>query len=98
VSSRGLSERMNIGAEQRQIASIIHNHVIKYTDNDQGTEHLLVTIYDYMEGFKTVMDTSSSVQMDYLCQQYPGFYRFAKLMELMAQGIADGVIEVPKDH
>ena len=38
------------------------------------------------------------IQMDYICQQYDGFYRFAKLMERMAQGIADGIIEVPKDH
>ncbi|PAL51947.1 arylsulfatase regulator, partial [Escherichia coli] len=25
-------------------------------------------------------------------------FRFAKWMERLAQGIADGVIEVPKDH
>jgi hypothetical protein len=89
---------MDIGTEQRHIEKIIHDHVMLYPDNDQGKEHLLLATYDYMEGFKSVMDTVSSVQMDYLCQQYSGFYRFAKLMELMAQGIADGVIEVPKDH
>ncbi|PXA37302.1 arylsulfatase regulator, partial [Escherichia coli] len=27
-----------------------------------------------------------------------GYFRFAKWMERLAQGIADGVIEVPKDH
>ncbi|TFY17624.1 arylsulfatase regulator, partial [Escherichia coli] len=27
-----------------------------------------------------------------------GYLRFAKWMERLAQGIADGVIEVPKDH
>lgn len=26
-----------------------------------------------------------------------GYYRFAKWMERLAQGIADGVIEVPKE-
>ncbi|HAH2834939.1 TPA: arylsulfatase regulator, partial [Escherichia coli] len=26
------------------------------------------------------------------------YFRFAKWMERLAQGIADGVIEVPKDH
>jgi hypothetical protein len=33
-----------------------------------------------------------------ICQQYPGYFRFAKWMERLAQGIADGVISVPKDH
>ncbi|EOZ4487656.1 hypothetical protein ACQLT9_004526 [Salmonella enterica subsp. diarizonae] len=35
--------------------------------------------YDYMEAFKRVMDSTSKVQMDYICQQYPGYFRFAKL-------------------
>jgi len=34
-------------------------------------------------------------QMDALCELYPGFYRFAKLLESVAQGIQDGTIEVP---
>lgn len=44
--------------------------------------------YDYMEAFKRVMDSL----------QHPGYFRFAKWMERLAQGIADGVIAVPKDH
>lgn len=51
-----------------------------------------------MNAFKRVMDSASEVQMDYICLQYPGYFRFAKWMERLAQGIADGVIEVPKDH
>lgn len=54
--------------------------------------------YDYMDAFKRVMDSTSKVQMDYICLQYPGYFRFAKWMERLAQGIADGIIEVPKDH
>ncbi|KPC36061.1 Uncharacterized protein ABJ99_1073 [Pseudomonas syringae pv. cilantro] len=45
-----------------------------------------------------MLDSSSKVQMDYICLQYPGFFRFAKMMELLAQGIADGFIKVPKEH
>lgn len=59
---------------------------------------LLQDCYDYMEAFKQVMDSTSKVQMDYICLQYPGYFRFAKWMERLAQGVADGVIEVPKDH
>ncbi len=51
-----------------------------------------------MAAFKRVMDSTSKFEMDYICQQYDGFYRFAKLMEMLAKGIANGVIDVPKDH
>jgi hypothetical protein len=34
--------------------------------------------------------------MDVLCERYNGFYRFAKLLENLAQGIADGSIPVPE--
>lgn len=44
------------------------------------------------------MDSVTLAQMDALCQQYAGFSRFGLLLESLAQGIAEGVIEVPKDH
>lgn len=44
-----------------------------------------------------MLDSSTGVQRDYICQQYDGFYRFAKMMALLAQGITDDVINVPKD-
>lgn len=45
-----------------------------------------------------MMDSIPEVQMGYICLQYPGYLRFAKWIERLAQDIADGVIEVPKDH
>jgi hypothetical protein len=35
--------------------------------------------------------------MNLLIQRYDGFYRFANLLERLAQAIQDGVIEVPED-
>jgi len=34
--------------------------------------------------------------MDVLYARYDGFYRFAKLLEMLAGGIADGSIPVPE--
>jgi len=45
--------------------------------------------------FKELLDTTTHEQMDALCELYPGFYRFAKLVESIAQGIQDGTLEVP---
>lgn len=89
---------MNLDAELLEHVKRIDNHVNQYPDNETGNTQLLMTIYDYMDSFKHVMDTATDIQMDYLSQQYDGFYRFAKLLEQMAQGIADGSIEIPKDH
>ncbi|MCP4431127.1 MAG: arylsulfatase regulator [Gammaproteobacteria bacterium] len=89
---------MDLTAEQIQLATMIDAHVNKYPESQLGDEHLLRSTFDYMDAFKRIMDSSTSVQMEYLCQQYDGFYRFAKLLESLAQGIADGDIEVPKDH
>ena len=89
---------LNLTAEQIQLASLIDAHVSRYPDTDRGDEQLFVTLYDYMDAFKRILDSATPVQMDYLCQQYPGFYRLAMLLESLAQGIAEGAIEVPKDH
>ncbi|WP_445496853.1 arylsulfatase [Photorhabdus sp. SF281] len=51
-----------------------------------------------MDTFKQVIDSASIAQLDGICQQYTGFFRFAKLMEMLAQGIAEGIIDVPRDH
>ena len=76
----------------------INDHVQQFPDTAAGMERLLPTIYDYMTPFKSIMDSTTKVQMDLLCQQYPGLYRFGKLLEMIAGGIAEGNIEVPKDH
>ncbi len=89
---------MNLTAEQSQLALLIDNHVGRFPNTPLGEEQLLATVYDYMEAFKMLMESTTTVQMDYLTQQYPGFYRYAKLLESLAQGIADGVIDVPADR
>ena len=84
--------------EQQQVVKLIDDHAAKFPFSKSGDEQLLQTCYDYLPDFKQVIDSTSKPQLDYICQEYEGFYRFAKLMEMLAQGIADGVIDVPKDH
>lgn len=91
-------KKIDLTAEQRQLAKIVHDYASRFPQTADGDTQLLQGCYDYMDAFKRVMDSSSKVQMDYICLQYPGYFRFAKWMERLAQGIADGAIEVPKDH
>lgn len=89
---------IELNAEQLQLVKIVDDHTLRFPNTEIGEADLLQSCYDYMDAFKRVMDGTSRVQMDYICQQYDGFYRFTKLMEKLARGIADGIIDVPKDH
>lgn len=87
-----------LSAEQLQLVKIIDDHTRRFPNTEIDEANLLQSCYDYMDVFKWVMDSTSRIQMDYIFQQYYGFYRFTKLMESLACGIADGIIDVPKDH
>ena len=50
---------MNLSAEQIQLAMLIDAHVSQYPDTDLGDEQLFVTLYDYMDAFKRIMDSAT---------------------------------------
>ena len=60
------------------------------------TDALAMFVADYMPTFKQLLDTCTGAEMDLLCERYDGFYRFAQLLERLAEGIADGSIPVPE--
>ncbi|MCT8352675.1 arylsulfatase regulator [Photorhabdus kayaii] len=76
----------------------MHDYTTRFPLTETGNTQLLKTCYDYMGIFKQVIDSTSTAQLDDICQQYTGFFRFAKLMEMLAQGIAEGIIDAPRDH
>ena len=77
---------MPLTDRQTRLASIIDEPVLRTLANGGNDEDLLVSLHDYMETFKEIMDTSTSMEMDQLCQRYDGFYRFAQLLEHLAEG------------
>ena len=82
--------------KHKQLAKGIDDFV--KTIEQQGgsdTELLAASFPEQTTRFKKLMDSTTHEQMDALCELYPGFYRFAKLLETLAQGIQDGTIEVP---
>lgn len=76
-----------------KIAASIDKEVSRYPDTAGGTEQLLANMYKYMHDFKRILDTSAPGDMDALCSQYPHFYRFAKLMEQLAEAVATGKLD-----
>ncbi len=56
---------------------------------------ILPEMAEYMPDFHRLMMNTSGSEMDALCEEYAGFYRFAKILETVASGIASGKIKVP---
>jgi hypothetical protein len=86
---------MPLTDQQTRLADAIDRHVRRVLAQGGGDEALLMSLADHMGTFKQVMDMSTGEEMNALCQRYEGFYRFAKLLERLAEGIADGSIPVP---
>lgn len=87
---------MLLTKQQTRLASTIDTHVKRVLAHGGGDKALLVSLADYMGTFKQLMDMSTGEEMNALCQRYDGFYRFAKLLERLAEGIANGSISVPE--
>jgi hypothetical protein len=87
---------MPLTEQQTQLAGTIDRHVKHVLAQGGGDEELLMSLADHMGTFKQLMDLSTGEEMNVLCQRYDGFYRFANLLERLAEGIADGSIPVPE--
>ena len=81
----------------QKLAETIHNYVKHIQSQGGGDEKLLETMADYMPMFKRILDEGMPGDLNALCEQFDGLFRFAKLLELLAGGIADGIIDVPDD-
>jgi hypothetical protein len=86
---------MPFTTEQTRLAVMIDTHVTQVLADGGGDEALLLSLADYMETFKQLLETCTSEELNALCDRYEGLYRFALLLETLAQGIADGSIPGP---
>jgi hypothetical protein len=77
---------MNLTGEQLQIASMIDAKMQKLVCDGNDKLTMLGEMFDYMPGFKRLMDISEPDTMDELCR-FAGFFHYAKM---------SGAIKVPK--
>lgn len=86
--------RRPLTPQQLQAVETIDTWVKGIEQRGGNEEQMLAGMYPYMAPFKQILDTATPAEMDRLCARYRGFLRFAKLLELMAEGIAFGRISV----
>lgn len=96
-----LYQEASVEAQKVELAEMIdawvQDIVRSSNSDDQADERILESMVDYMGPFKHLLDNCTKLEMILLANQYDGFYRFANLLERLAQAIQDGVIEVPED-
>jgi len=81
---------------QLKLAESIDAYVNDIVKHGGGDADILQNMYPHMATFKELLDTCTRTEMDVLCAKYEGFYRFAALLESMAEAIEDGRLKVPK--
>ena len=86
---------MALTQKHREAARQIDAHVRRILARKDGDEALLMSLYDHMPAFKEILDAAEPGETNVLYEQYDGFYQFGKVLERIAQGIADGDIDVP---
>jgi hypothetical protein len=87
---------MNITPQQLQIASTIHDKVIKiYSDletDEAINDAVLEILPDHLQDFGHILDSLESEEFPNLCQKFPGFMRFVEMMKKLADAVHDGVL------
>ncbi len=63
--------------------------------NGSNDESVLVEMLELMPAIKSLLDSVPKKEIERVCYEYEGFYRYIKILENLAQGIADGQITVP---
>ena len=82
-------------AHNQLIATRIHDEVTKLLSAGANDLDIFTGMTDLMDDFRILLGSASPGEMDMLCARYEGFYRYAKILEEVAQGIEAGETHVP---
>lgn len=83
-------------AKQIRTAARIDSAMQPLLHDDKNDVAILTVMSDHMTDFRHLIDTAKPEVMDELCRRYPGFYRYAKVLENIAGAIRSGAIKVPR--
>ena len=56
-------------------------------------EALLMSLANKMIAIKDIIDSSTKNELNHYCEKYDGFYYYIKLLEMLAQGCAEGAFK-----
>lgn len=86
---------MNPNDEQINMASELDVKFWELQRMEHSKMQILAGMSEHMSKFKTLMDELGEDGINQLSLRFNGFYRYGKLLEDIATGIASGKIRVP---
>src|SRR5271165_4162410 len=84
VSATGERHRMALTADQRWIAAKIDTRMQKLIRGGKDHMAIMVAMADHMPAFHQLLSTAQPGDIDQLTRKFPGFYRYAKILESLA--------------
>ena len=82
-------------AEHRQIAARIDARMQQLETLNLVDSEIIAAMTGHMADFHRLLQDSTSAAIDALCQEFAGFYRYAKIVETIAAGVSSGRLDVP---
>ena len=86
---------MALTADQRWIAAKIDTRMQKLIRAGKDNMAIMAAMTDHMPAFHQLLSAAQPGDIDQLTRNFPGFYRYAKILESLAADIRSGVIPVP---
>jgi len=86
---------MALTKQQLWIATKIDTRMQKLVRAGKDNLAIVGAMADHMPAFRQLLDTTEPDDLDQLTRKFPGFYRYAKILESLAAGIESGAIPVP---
>jgi len=87
--------RMAPTNQQLWIAAKIDTRMQKLIRAGKDNIAIMAAMADHMPAFHQLLNTVQPGDLDQLTRKFPGFYRYAKILESVATGIQSGAIPVP---
>ena len=94
-AKRRAGSSVSLTVEHRRMAARIDSKMKQLDALGLLEVEILSEMAEYMPDFHHLMMNTSGPEMDALCEEYAGFFRYAKILETVASGIASGKIKVP---
>jgi hypothetical protein len=86
---------MALTSQQLWVATKIDTRMQKLIRAGKDNMAIMATMADHVPAFHQLLSTAPPADMEQLSRKFPGFYRYAKILESLATGIQSGAIPVP---
>lgn len=86
---------MALSQQQKELIINVDEKVKAVLSASGDDKTLLIKLFEFMPRIRAIIDSASKKELDMYCYEYDGFYHYMKVLENLAQHIADGRITVP---